>query len=164
MNEKTKGILLGAAIMVVLVSAAGVVLASGWGISGGQRAMMFEKRAQLISENVPVSEFRAQMREYASTIGINNTGCGGFEDKDGDGRCDYNSDCPMHVNGTALCGGPNGAGGPFASGGGYGCHGSGAIQAGDDVGGSNGDGGCPFHKTGNTERLGGRQGCPFHNQ
>jgi len=109
MNEKTKGILLGAAIMVVLASVAGVVLANGWNISGEQRALMFQKRAQLITENVSGSEFRSQMGEYAGTIGINNTGCSGFEDKNGNGTCDDVNDCPMHTNGGF--GGCHGSGG-----------------------------------------------------
>jgi len=160
MDEKTKGILLGATIMVVLASAAGVVLANGWNLGGEQRTLMFEKRAQLITENVSGNEFRNRMMEYAGTIGINNTGCGGFEDNDGNGKCDYTGECPMHVNRTATCGGSSGFGGCHAANeGGCGCQGIGADKQGEGVG-----TGCPFHNAGNTERLGGRQGCPFHNQ
>ena len=172
MNEKTKGIVLGATIMVVLAIAAGVALAANFAMSDEQITRMYEKRAQLITENLSGTEFRTQMREYAETIGINNT-CSGFVDKNGDGICDIMG-CPMHVNDTTLCKGPDGAGGcpfakeggcggyngvggcPFAKEGGCGCQRQGAVGADDSIG----DGGCPFHNAENT----GHQGCPFHNR
>jgi hypothetical protein len=156
MEEKTKGMLLGATMVVLLVLASGAVLAKGRGLTDEQRAMLLERKAELSSENVSPGEYSAAMREYAKTIGVDG-GCQGFADEDGDGVCDNASDCPMHADGGGCVGVAGGCHGPegcprmkLESKGG--CHGGVSAS------------GCPLHKTGDAGESGAHQGCPYHNR
>jgi hypothetical protein len=77
LDDKKKGVLIGAIIVILFISLVGLGMAIAGSINGQDKGETFS--------------------------GIHScSDCKGFEDNNSDGVCDHKTDCPMHINKTGC--------------------------------------------------------------
>lgn len=124
MKDKTKGILIGAFIVLAVLSLMGIAMA----------------RRGVVNTEQNIDATAAAQGDC--------TGCGVFEDKDGDGICDCKENYQMHANKTGC---------PFKNA--RGVQECGCNHGGNAFAGCSFQGGCQMHN----KTAEGNSGCPCHN-